>query len=37
MVTVNCDIVIDDKAVDIVFKYFDAEYQRMKFEREFKK
>jgi hypothetical protein len=32
----NRDIVIDDKAVDIVFKYFDAEYQRMKFEREFK-
>lgn len=31
----NRDIVINDEAIDIIFNYFDAEYKRMKFEREF--
>lgn len=33
--TGNRDIVINDEAIDIIFDYFDAEYKRMKFEREF--
>jgi hypothetical protein len=31
----NDNIIINDEAVDIIFNYFDAEYKRMKFEREF--
>lgn len=32
---VDSNIVINDEAIDIIFDYFDAEYKRMKFEREF--
>lgn len=31
----NTDIVVNEEVIDIIFNYFDAEYQRMKFEREF--
>jgi len=31
----NDNIIINNEAIDIVFNYFDVEYKRMKFEREF--
>lgn len=31
----NGNIIINEEAIDIIFDYFDAEYKRMKFEREF--
>lgn len=31
----NRDIIVNEEVVDIIFNYFDAEYKRMKFEREF--
>lgn len=31
----NGNIIINNEAIDIIFDYFDAEYKRMKFEREF--
>lgn len=33
----NRDIIVNEETVDIIFNYFDAEYKRMKFEREFMK
>lgn len=31
----NRDIIVNDESIDIIFNYFDAEYKRIKFEREF--
>lgn len=31
----NGNIIVNDEAIDVIFNYFDAEYKRMKFEREF--
>lgn len=31
----NNNIIVNNETVDIIFNYFDAEYKRMKFEREF--
>jgi len=31
----NRDIIVNEETIDIIFNYFDAEYKRMKFEREF--
>jgi hypothetical protein len=31
----NRDVIVNEEVIDIIFNYFDAEYKRMKFEREF--